>query len=212
VWCTFRSPRGFIVFNRRIFIVFTFILTLSFASFNVQTAAYAKEDSAGCRSLNGLSQPAPYLNLIFTQTNYFEKDETITATAVDGGTVYITGIADLLTFQYAYTLGSKVSFTIPASGDYQILIGSLYSSLTGHIEVTCGGLGPRVPAGFVQRAVTCNTAVFNLPDGTAVSDATLKTGQHWYVNPAAIKGKARSWMEVFVAGYTTGYIPAECVQ
>ena len=75
-------------------------------------------------------------------------------------------------------------------------------------------VGPQIPAGFVQRRLSCTTAVYERPAGQLVEPrATVFAGQAWHVNPAPTLPDAngRRWTEVFVGGYITGFIPAECV-
>jgi hypothetical protein len=72
--------------------------------------------------------------------------------------------------------------------------------------------GPPIPAGFVQKTVTCNVAVYDAPGGKPVGSNTIRSGQTWYVNPTPKKDAAgKSWTEIFVAGYTNGYVPTSCV-
>jgi hypothetical protein len=72
--------------------------------------------------------------------------------------------------------------------------------------------GPPIPAGFVLKTITCDVAVYDAPGGNPVGSDALKSGQTWYVNPTPKKDAAgKSWTEVFVAGYTNGYVPTSCV-
>ena len=69
-----------------------------------------------------------------------------------------------------------------------------------------------VPAGFKQYTVTCDSAVYDMPGGTAVGDNMVHTGQAWYLNTTPVSGPdGQNWTEIFVAGVHTGYIPTACV-
>jgi hypothetical protein len=76
-----------------------------------------------------------------------------------------------------------------------------------------GGIsGPPIPSGFVMKTITCDVAVFDAPGGKPVGGNAIKSGQTWYVNPTPKKDAAgKAWTEVFVAGYTNGYVPTSCV-
>jgi hypothetical protein len=83
---------------------------------------------------------------------------------------------------------------------------------------SCAGLpdgnfaGPGVPAGFVLKTITCNVAVYDAPGGKPVGSNAITSGQTWYVNPTPKKDAAgKSWTEVFVAGYSNGFVPTSCV-
>jgi nucleoid-associated protein YgaU len=73
--------------------------------------------------------------------------------------------------------------------------------------------GPGIPAGFVLRTITCNTAIFDRPAGQAVGSNRVTSGQTWYINskPSDPDANGRRWTEIFVSGFLNGYIPAECV-
>jgi hypothetical protein len=72
--------------------------------------------------------------------------------------------------------------------------------------------GPPLPAGFVLKTITCDVAVFDAPGGQPVDSNAIKSGQTWYVNPTPVEDAAgRSWTEIFVAGYTNGFVPTDCV-
>ena len=69
-----------------------------------------------------------------------------------------------------------------------------------------------VPEGFVLHAITCDTAVYDAPDGQVVGDNRISAGQTWYVNPTPVTGPdGRSWSEIFLAGPSNAYIPGACV-
>jgi hypothetical protein len=54
--------------------------------------------------------------------------------------------------------------------------------------------------------------VYDAPGGSPVGGDAIKGGQTWYVNPAPKTDAAgKSWTEIFVAGYTNGYVPTSCV-
>ena len=72
--------------------------------------------------------------------------------------------------------------------------------------------GPSVPSGYVQRTITCDTAVFDVPGGSAVGDNRIKAGQTWFVNPTPKEdASGRSWTQVYVSGYTNPWIWTSCV-
>ena len=70
--------------------------------------------------------------------------------------------------------------------------------------------GPGIPNGFVLRTITCDVAVYDSPAGNAVGGARIRAGQTWYVSPTTSAGSA-DWTEIFVGGFTNGYIPTACV-
>jgi hypothetical protein len=72
--------------------------------------------------------------------------------------------------------------------------------------------GPGIPGGFVMKTITCDVVVFDAPGGKPVGSNAIKSGQTWYVNPTPKKDAAgKAWTEIFVAGYTNGYVPTSCV-
>jgi hypothetical protein len=75
-----------------------------------------------------------------------------------------------------------------------------------------GAPGPAIPSGFVLKTLTCNVAVFDAPGGKPVGSNAITSGQTWYVNPTPKKDAAgKLWTEIFVAGYSNGYVPTSCV-
>lgn len=72
--------------------------------------------------------------------------------------------------------------------------------------------GPGLPSGFVLKTITCDVAVFDSPGGKPVGSNQVKAGQTWYVSPAAqTDGAGEDWIEIFVSGFTNGYVPSRCV-
>lgn len=72
--------------------------------------------------------------------------------------------------------------------------------------------GPNIPAGFVQRVITCNVAVYDVPAGNPVGANRVRVGQSWYVNPRAVAARDGSlWIAVFISGARLVYVPAQCV-
>ncbi len=72
--------------------------------------------------------------------------------------------------------------------------------------------GPPLPAGFVLRTIHCNVAVYDQPGGVPVGENRIVAGQTWYVNPTPVKAPdGASWTEIFVGGFTNGFIPTSCV-
>jgi len=67
----------------------------------------------------------------------------------------------------------------------------------------------RVPSGYVQYTITCDTPVYDAPGGSPVGENMITAGQTWYIDPAAEGDGA--WTAVFVAGPHVGYIPTSCV-
>ncbi len=74
------------------------------------------------------------------------------------------------------------------------------------------GYGPTIPTGFLLRTIICNTSVYNQAGGNPVSSGEkITSGQTWFVSGTpVIVGKA-SWTEVFVGGYTDGFIRTSCI-
>lgn len=72
--------------------------------------------------------------------------------------------------------------------------------------------GAPIPEGFMQYDIVCDSAVYDMPGGTAVGENMVKAGQAWHVNTTPETGPdGQSWTEIFVAGLQTGYIPTACV-
>ncbi len=84
--------------------------------------------------------------------------------------------------------------------------GSIVSQSAGGTS----GPGPEIPAGFVLRTITCNVGVYDAPGGSVVSGAVVTGGQTWFVNPVPVKAAGKSWTEIFVGGFTDGFIPTSC--
>jgi hypothetical protein len=78
--------------------------------------------------------------------------------------------------------------------------------------------GPPLPPGSELKTITCDVAVYDSAGGRPVGSNRIKAGQTWYVMPgvktASGPGGTGSieWSEVFVGGYTNGWIPTSCVQ
>jgi len=75
-----------------------------------------------------------------------------------------------------------------------------------------GYAGAPIPDGFVLRTITCDVAVYDQAGGNPVGDNRVTAGQTWYVNPTPVTANGQSWTEIFVAGFTNGYVPTSCVQ
>jgi hypothetical protein len=73
--------------------------------------------------------------------------------------------------------------------------------------------GPAIPGGFVLRTITCDTAIYQAAGGNPVATGEhIINGQTWFVSPTPVKdAKGTSWTEIFVAGYSDGFIPTACV-
>jgi hypothetical protein len=84
---------------------------------------------------------------------------------------------------------------------------------TGEIHMALGSVyGPQVPEDFELRSLSGSSAVLDAPGGKQVGDNAVYAGQSWYVNPEPVAGPdGKNYTEIFVGGYTTGYIPTECV-
>ncbi len=201
----------------RIIVMFAFVFALASIWFNSTTvrAESSPGISAGCKSINGLSSTGTGGGNIFTSVQTYYQGETITVRMSAGGTnPYLEAHDDyIFDEEFAQADGRVISFTIPYTGDFLIhTYGSINESLSITVSISCGGSGPGAPTGFVQRTITCDTAVFSQVDGSPVSGAVIKAGQRWYVNPTPVVGKQRSWTEIFVASYTNGWIPTSCVK
>lgn len=80
-----------------------------------------------------------------------------------------------------------------------------------------GPIGPPIPEGAELKTIICDVAVFDSAGGRPVGSNALKNGQTWYVLPGVKTGERGDgtvieWSEVFVGGYTNGWIPTACVQ
>ena len=117
--------------------------------------------------------------------------------------------------------GSSVTFTTQPTKNpiniQEFLDGVLvYSLVADDPCLPSAGLGPQIPSGFVMRTITCTVAVFDKPDGRALTTGErITAGQHWFVSLTPVKvttnAKFPSWTEVFNGGYSDGFIPTACV-
>lgn len=83
---------------------------------------------------------------------------------------------------------------------------------SGYAQPARAQSGPNIPAGFVQRVITCNVAVYDVPAGNPVGANRVRAGQSWYVNPRPVAARDGSlWIAVFVSGARLVYVPAQCV-
>lgn len=139
------------------------------------------------------------------------------------GTVLLTvmfvdtfsGTDDLLSIPY-----SVVPSANPISVRFFSFAGNGYAEETYYTATySCPGLpdagfqGPGIPSGFQLHTITCDVAVFATPGGAPVTNgARIRAGQTWFVNPTPVDGAdGQSWTEIFVSGYTNGYVPTTCV-
>ena len=71
---------------------------------------------------------------------------------------------------------------------------------------------PSIPSGFALHTITCTVAVYTMAGGVPVSNATIIGGQTWFVSPTPVKdAQGKLWTEIFVGGFTDGFIPTSCV-
>ncbi len=215
---------------RRVCFVVLCVVVLAISFFGVPPApVYAA--SQGCNAVNGFSytgnfghtfetyQFAAGDTLIYTLTwsypgvtvtsaaAYIELDSTVVASAV---------VADP-------TAPVTVSYTFPADQSTAVRLSwatvssGLPSSWSISMSLSCPGAdspvaGPPIPSGFVLKTITCDVPVYDTPGGKPVGSNAITAGQTWYVNPTPVKDAAgKSWTEIFVAGYTNGYVPTSCV-
>jgi hypothetical protein len=115
------------------------------------------------------------------------------------------------TYDFADSGGTVFShnvLTVQCTIGTGVAVGSTVNTTGGSMDFS----GPALPGGFVLKTITCDVAVFDAPGGKPVGSNMIKGGQTWYVNPTPKKDAAgKSWTEVFVAGYTNGYVPTSCV-
>jgi hypothetical protein len=72
--------------------------------------------------------------------------------------------------------------------------------------------GPVRPANSELKTITCDVAVFDSPGGKPVGENRIKAGQTWFVVPGATADKTgENWVQVYVSGFSLGWIPAKCV-
>ncbi|MBX3065183.1 MAG: hypothetical protein U0528_07800 [Anaerolineae bacterium] len=110
------------------------------------------------------------------------------------------------TYQIVATWGQ---FVVTANGvcysDYSEPLVSIADSIAE---------GRGVPAGFELRWLSCSSAVFDAPGGTALATGeAVWAGQSWFVNPKPVKdASGKSWTEIFASGTINGYIPTSCIK
>jgi hypothetical protein len=126
------------------------------------------------------------------------------------------GYTMFLTTPYSVAAHTPITVTITSynavnqGGGVAHVQSFTYDCTTG--EAVNDVAGPPIPSGFVLKTITCDVAVFDAPGGSPVGSNKIVGGQTWYVNPTPKKDAAgKSWTEVFVAGYTNGYVPTSCV-
>jgi hypothetical protein len=88
--------------------------------------------------------------------------------------------------------------------------GTIYSGSSASTALTYQGAP--IPAGFVLRTITHDTAVYNTAGGTPLgADDAIKAGQTWFVSPTPKIVGGTSWTEIFTDGLIDGYIPSAYV-
>jgi hypothetical protein len=129
---------------------------------------------------------------------------------------------------YFAASGGAFSFTVnfPEQNAGDVIVARIYGTNTPafwewdsqafpQVQVACqsGYAGPNLPNGFVLKTLTCNVAVYDAPAGKPVGGNAVTNGQTWFVNPTPKTGPdGQSWTEIFVAGYTNGFVPTRCVK
>jgi hypothetical protein len=115
------------------------------------------------------------------------------------------------TYDFADSGGTVFShnvLTVQCNTVTGVAVGSTVNTTGGSMVFN----GPELPEGFVLKTITCDVAVYDAPGGKPVGSNAIKGGQTWYVNPTPKKDAAgKSWTEIFVAGFTNGYVPTSCV-
>jgi hypothetical protein len=127
---------------------------------------------------------------------------------------------------YIAATGGAFSFTVnfPEQNAGDVLVARIYATDSPtfgawdglafpQVQVACGFAGPNLPNGFVLKTLICNVAVYDAPAGKPVGGNAVTNGQTWFVNPTPKTGPdGQSWTEIFVAGYTNGFVPTRCVK
>lgn len=133
----------------------------------------------------------------------------------------VGNFTDQLDYDEFSTFSGYWNLPVPIDG-YSTLVDKVYDSggglhsvssatadcTTGEISIGQSSVyGPKVPKGFELRSLSCSSAVLDVPGGEQVDEAAVYAGQSWFVNPTSKDG----YTEIFVGGFTTGYIPTECI-
>ncbi len=199
----------------RSFFVLAVVFATSLVALHAATPARAATLSSGCAAVNGQSYAlsgSGALSLL-SGYEYFNGGETINAklsssNASQSITLYLFDFGGVAK-QASGT--SSASVGVPVTTLYTPIV-VITNTGSYMLTISCGLGGPGIPTGFVLRTVTCDTAVFDSPDGTPVGSNKITNGQKWFMNSTAKAGKTRSWTEVFLGGTSTAYIWTSCVK
>jgi hypothetical protein len=209
---------------RRIFLILAVLSLLLVGSFTGHSHS-VQAASSGCGAISYSYTETGY-NAHFSGPLYFEAGESVyyyvVGTMPIAPTFTYIWITDLLGGGSADATQSgntaAVAYTIPKSGTYNFRFDWLFYTSAPYdphavdVHIACGYQGPTIPAGFVLHTITCDVPVYNLPGGSPVGDNKITNGQTWFVNPLPVTAAdGTSWTEIFVSGYTDGYIPTGCV-
>lgn len=155
--------------------------------------------------------PAPFsqaININGVTLGYLSGTQSAGSLDYDGN----LGIGGYPAQSFPYTYQIVASF-----GQFVVTAnGVCYSDLSEPVVSIADSIaeGRGVPAGFELRWLSCSSAVFDAPGGTALSTGeAVWAGQSWFVNPKSVKdASGKSWTEIFASGTINGYIPTSCVK
>ena len=203
-------------------LIVALIAAFGFAAPHAQAITYGGTVSITCTDFNASGTGPSTLD----RDNTGAGQEAVRLVVTDGiGTVlYSLSFSNSLGTYTAGLINTTLYTTAPAFNPITVTEISLAGNgLAEQVDVIgtgeCAGLplatyqGVPIPAGFVLRTITCDTAVFTEPVGSPVGSNAVTNGQTWYVNPVPVAGgDGQDWTEIFVAGPINGFVPTSCVQ
>lgn len=218
----------------RSFLFVLAVLSLLFAGSIIAVQPAPAYASSGCGAINGATFTTTAYQAFITEPLQFDKGDQLVYTltwSIPGWTVTSATISislgtdynpvatataggnptqAVLNYEFASGMTTALRFDwgFGGSGDFE--------PHTITTTISCGSgvfQGAPIPSGFVLRTIVCDVPVYNLPGGSPVGDNKITNGQTWYVNPTPVSAAdGSSWSEIFVAGFTNGYVPTSCVQ
>ncbi|MEB2288667.1 MAG: hypothetical protein OZ934_11190 [Anaerolineae bacterium] len=107
---------------------------------------------------------------------------------------------------------TQMAWALVAPTGQTVAEGILYGNcVTGELWVKSGDIyGPKPPDPDkrVMGHVQYDTPVYGMADPATALDAVLTAGQTWFVVAEVTGVDGAQWYEVFVSGFTNGYVPA----
>ncbi len=107
---------------------------------------------------------------------------------------------------------TQLAWALMAPTGETVAEGIVYGNcVTGELWIKSGDIyGPKLPDPDkrVMGHVQYDTPVYGMADPATALDAVLTAGQTWFVVAEVTGVDGAQWYEVFVGGFTNGYVPA----